>query len=292
MPAYNPDLGSVPYLNWSDGSNGIGLITNITVNSNFNNSPTALMSQIKGGLHLVEFYEYLNENSLRGVSIARRELGMMAYVEKRYVGVYPNGAEQAVNKYYRISALNALGVATWEEMTFTAATINPNAVFAVATIAARNALPGLVVGNIVIVTDASGDTSANPAIIGSASYVKTADAGTPWLRFLYPQDPALALAHEQNTDTQLVVPLNGGNLVLTAANIYAHINDANVHFRINDASMAGNADEVYSSRHLNQNFLKKNPEGNPLKFFNELGNPVLVQASITRINGGRPDTRF
>jgi hypothetical protein len=274
-------------------ADGLAVGNTVILNSTGNNNPIAIMSEMKGGLHLVEYLEYLSENSYRGVSIARREVGMLAYVQREW----RNGADLALGKYYSLISLAGNGDATWQEMSFGGGnTVTPNETFPVATIAQRDALPDLVMGDIVIVADASGDASVVPALEGGATYIYTGDAGQPWLRFLYPADPRLNDSHKQNTDTAFKVVLGGGmgDVIMQTRTVYDHINDASIHFKINDGNDAGSLTEVYSSRKLRSTFIAKNPQGSATKFFNELGDAVEIQVdfNLTKINGGNASTQY
>lgn len=269
-------------------ADGINVGNTIVLNSTGNKNPISLMSEMKGGLHYVEYLEYLNENTYRGVSFGRREIGMLVYVQKKWDG----GADALWGKYYKLSTLAADGTATWDVLNLSGTDVTPNNTYPVADIAARNALAGLVKGDIVIVANASGDATIVPALTGGATYIFTSVNATPWLRFLYPDDPRLGNSHVQNTDVALVVPLAGGNVNLTSNVIYTHLNDATTHFPINDANLTGSTGEVYSSLKTKTTFLAKNPSGDPAKFFNELGVAVTVQTTLVRINGGTASTVF
>lgn len=285
-----PYSASIPAFVQRTAADGLVVPNTIALNSTGNLNPVVDSKEIRGGLHTVEYLEYLNENSYRGITIARRKVGMLAYVER----AYNSGADVAVGKLYQLKALAGDGAGTWELFDGGGATVTPHDTYPVATIAARDALQDLTVGDIAIVADASGDPSEVPALEGGATYIYT--GGTPlWLRFLYPEDARLDQSHTQNTDTQLIVEIAGlGNVLLPARSIYDHINDPALHFRINDGNATGSSSEVYSSRKARTDFLSKNPDGAANKFFNELGEAVEVnvQVSITRINGGTAATIF
>jgi hypothetical protein len=285
-----PYSASPPAFVQRTAADGIVVANTLVLNGTGNLNPIVDAKEIRGGLHRVEYLEYLNENSYRGVSIARREVGMLAYVQRQW----NNGADAVLGKLYQLKALAGNGVGTWEVFEGGGSTVTPNNTYPVADIAGRDALPNLVAGDIAIVADAAGDASEVPALEGGATYIYT--GGTPlWLRFLYPEDPRLDQAHAQNTDTALVVEVAGlGNVVLLSRTIYDHLNDADIHFRINDGNAAGSLSEVYSSRKARETFLARNPVGSATKFFNERGEAVEVnaQVTITRINGGTASTIF
>lgn len=273
-------------------ADGLVIGNTLVLNSTGNNNPIALAAELKGGLHYVEYLEYLNENSLRGVTIARREVGMLAYVAREWAG----GQDKVVGKYYSLVSMAGNGVGTWEVFGGSGGgTVTTNETYAVATIADRDALTGLLEGDIVVVADASGDNTVTPALTGGATYIYTAVPGALWLRFLYPTDPRLALSHAQNTDTQLHVPVGGqADIILPARTIYDHINDASKHFQINDLNALGALDEVYSSRKIKTEFIQKDPAGDQTKVFNARGELITMTAglNITRINGGTPSSQF
>ncbi|GAB3303717.1 hypothetical protein [Hymenobacter tenuis] len=280
-----------PALVQRTSADGLVIGNTLVLNSTGNLNPLGLAAELKGGLHYVEYLEYLNENSYRGISIGRREVGMLAYVAREWA----NGADTVLGKYYTLKSLAGNGVGTWEAFTGGSTAVTTNQTYAAATIAARNALPGLVEGDIVVVADASGDTTVVPALTGGATYVYTAEAGNLWLRFLFPTDPALAKAHDQNTDVRMKVVRQGqADTFLESTTIQTHLDDATIHFKINDGNATGSLAEVYSSAKLKAEFLQKNPAGDVNKFFNERGEAVTVQTNftITRINGGTPSTIF
>jgi len=285
-----PYSAPIPDFVQRTAADGLAVGNTVILNSTGNKNPVALAAEIKGGLHLVEYLEYLGENSYRGITIGRREVGMLAYVQKEW----RNGADLALGKYYKLATLGGNGDATWEELSFGGNTVTPNETYPVANIAGRDALTGLVVGDIVIVADASGDTTVTPALEGGATYIYTGDAGALWLRFLYPADPRLKDVHKQNTDTALKVVKGATEYVLQAVTVYDHINDESIHFKINDTNAAGALNEVYSSRKMRTDFIAKNASGSPTKFINELGDAVEIQVdfNLTKINGGNASTQY
>lgn len=292
MPAYEPILANVPLVN-RDSNDGVIWGNTLILNSTGTLRPIAQMAEIKGGLHYVEFLEYLQENSYRGIAVQRRELGMLVYVEKQMV----NTVETPLGKYYKLDAISGTNT-TWSQVPFGSTTVTVHATYPVANIASRDALlqltgaAALVAGDIAVVSNAAGDTTVTPALVGSASYVYTGNSSTPWVRLLFPDDPRLAKAHDQNTDTQLVAVYTNGNQAVTGRNILDHLNDTSVHHVINDANTTGSVTELYSSSKINTNFIKKNPAGDPLKFFNELGNATVVQAALYRITGGVANSTY
>ncbi len=285
-----PYSASPPAFVQRTAADGLAVGNTVVLNSTGNNNPVVDSKEIRGGLHRVEYLEYLNENSYRGVSIARREVGMLAYVQR----AWNNGADVVVGKLYQLKSLAGNGAGTWELFEGGPNTVTPHDTYPVADIASRDALADLTVGDIAIVADASGDSNEVPALEGGATYIYTG-ASPAWLRFLYPEDPRLDQAHAQNTDTALIVEVAGlGNVVLPARTIYDHINDADIHFRINDGNVLGAVNEVYSSRKARETFLAGNPDGSAAKFFNERGEAVEIdaQVNIARINGGTAATIF
>lgn len=267
----------------SSYSGNIPLPQTVTTSGTGGVYPIVEQKQVKGGLHYVEYLEYLQENSARGVSTQRRVVGMLAFVERHYNG----GTDTVINRYYTLKSLSPL---VWEATGLGGGgTISPGRVEVANNIAARDAfIPTLTSGDIVIVADASDDPNA-PALEGAATYAWN---GTTFLRLLYPDDYRLNLSHAQNTDTAFHVNTGGGTQVMSTTTVYDHINNLSIHFAINDLSLTGSTTEVFSSAYMNARFIKKNPLGATNKFFNELGDAVAVQATITRINGGRADTQF
>lgn len=296
-PATAPFSAAIP--DFADRPDTAGLTVGNTLiyNNPKKQTPIVLSKEIKGGVHFVQYLEYLDEHSYRGVTPARRQLGMIAFVWKHW----NNGADTELGKYYKLKELSADSLtAVWEELNFGSVTLAPNRVLTAATIAERDALvdtvqPPLVEGDIVIVADASGDTSVSPAITGGATYIRTG-VGT-WLRFLYPEKPDKPW-HAQNTDTQLISERDDETQVaITGRALEDHMGDPHIHFRMNDTATyeTAAATETLSARKIYDllNAItgwQPKTDGDGTTFLNDQGNYVPVQTKIKRIDGGTAST--
>lgn len=156
---------------------------------------TVLGKEVKGG-HLVKYKSLLTENTYSGVLSSRRQIGMLVYVEL-------NDDDTALGRFYYLSANQGYSLSDWTELSFIA---EPGTQTYVRTdLPARDALTGMVTGDLAIVEDAR-----TPAEITAADPVYAAIYawnGSSWVYINLLGD--LTNFHTQNTDTQLIKTSDG-----------------------------------------------------------------------------------
>jgi len=220
-------------------SGQINLLQSLQVASYGNNVSLLDSKEIKGGLHYIKHIGDLTDTDWDGIMPSRKQDGMMAYVH------YENDGTTLRDKYYKLKPGTAgTTITDWEELSFGGSTLVINNIQTVADIAARDALTGMVNGDVTHVTDASAD-AAVPS--GGASYIYD---GSTWTRILgangiNPSDVAsnTAARHQKNEDTAL----DASGLNITASLINTHINDINQHAPINDLAGLTNTNELWSA---------------------------------------------
>lgn len=292
-----PYIAAIPAPVQRTAADGVVQGNSLVMNSTGQLNYFALADELKGGLHFVEYYQYLNENSWRGVSVARRRLGMLAFVWKNATldGSGNFVSEEIVNKFYYLQQLSADGaVAVWAELETGGGggDMAFGRVFTVADIAGRNALqtnpeldPPLQAGDMAVVVDASGDGG----LIGGATYIWN---GSAWVRLLFPGDPN---SHIQHTDNKLVYNNGSTNIDVTAQAIWEHLQKA--HLEIDDNV---DADTNYTDKTISSDFLfsllleyfKPKTDGDGSTYLDDQGNYTTPQLSIKRIDGGRAASTF